>query len=102
MEKRVLESSIQSDIIKSLKRDGWYVIRMRSVSPTGTPDILAIKNSTNVFIEVNREGGKVSPLQKITHKQIRMAGDLVFVAHSYKEFQYLLKVYKLLNNKTNL
>lgn len=80
MAQRKLESSVQSKLIRDLRNDGWFVVRLLHTTPSGVPDLLAIKNKKHVFIEVKREGGKVSPLQQEIHKQIAMVGGVVVIA----------------------
>lgn len=80
MARKKLESSIQSKLIRDLRNDGWFVVRLLHTTPSGVPDLLAIKNKKHVFIEVKREGGKVSPLQKEIHKRIAMVGGVVVIA----------------------
>lgn len=80
MARKKLESSVQSKLIRDLRNDGWFVVRLLHTTPSGVPDLLAIKNKKHVFIEVKREGGKVSPLQKEIHKRIAMVGGVVVIA----------------------
>jgi Holliday junction resolvase len=80
MARKKLESLVQSKLIRDLRDDGWFVVRLLHTTPSGVPDLLAIKNKKHVFIEVKREGGKVSPLQKEIHKRIAMVGGVVVIA----------------------
>lgn len=95
MEKqRVLESSIQSDIIKALKLDNWFVIRLRGVSPSGSPDLLIIKNGVGRLVEVKRPKGKLSALQLRVHNELKSHGVSVHVVYSVKDLFIQLKTTK--------
>ena len=57
------EQQIQTKIIKRLKKDGWYVIKLIKTSVSGIPDLIAIKENECFFVEVKNEKGKTSPIQ---------------------------------------
>ena len=64
------EQQIQSNRIKELEAEGYYVLKLMKTNKNGIPDILALKPGADVlFSEVKRPKGKVSRLQ-----------DLIFVA----------------------
>ena len=88
----ILESSIQSKIIKWLKSDGYFVTKLMGTSTNGIPDVLAIKNGKTIFVEVKRPGRKAEPLQEYRMKELNMKGALAFVAHSVEETK--IKIYK--------
>lgn len=74
------ETQIQSKIIKEYKRRGYYVVRCRSMSPNGLPDLLVKKpGEPATWIEVKRPGEKPRPLQAERHRELRRAGYVVLV-----------------------
>jgi len=92
----ILESSIQSKIIKWLKSDGYFVTKLMGTSTNGIPDVLAIKNGKTIFVEVKRPGRKAEPLQDYRMKELNMKGALAFVAHSVEETK--LKINKTITS----
>ena len=59
------EQKIQSNRIKELEADGYYVLKLMKTNKNGIPDILALKPGADVlFSEVKRPKGKVSRLQE--------------------------------------
>ncbi len=68
----MLESKIQSRLIKRLEKKGWYVIKLIQTNKNGIPDLLCIKDGWKIiFIEVKSKKGKVSELQKYRHKELK-------------------------------
>ena len=65
------EQQIQTKIIKRLKTEGWYVIKLIKTSVSGIPDLIAIKENETIFIEVKRPDGVLSELQKVRIKELR-------------------------------
>jgi len=66
----MLESQIQSKIIKRYQSDGWIVVKLIKTNTNGIPDLMCLKNGETIFIEVKRPTGKVSALQKLRIKQL--------------------------------
>ncbi len=59
------EQKIQSNRIKELEAEGYYVLKLMKTNKNGIPDILALKPGADVlFSEVKRPKGKVSRLQE--------------------------------------
>ncbi|WP_018629233.1 VRR-NUC domain-containing protein [Niabella aurantiaca] len=89
----MLESAIQSKIIKRLEKSGWIVIKLIQTTKNGIHDIIALKNSKAVFIEVKKPGETPSDLQKYRHRKIREAGFDSFWVDNVDDEQ-LFKYYK--------
>jgi len=70
----MLESAIQSKIIKRLEKAGWYVVKLIQTTKNGIHDIMALKNGKAIFIEVKRPGETPDDLQLLRHAQIAKAG----------------------------
>ena len=51
----------------------------------GFPDILLCLGGRFIGVEVKLPGGKISPIQAITHDAIREAGGIAHVVHSLEE-----------------
>ena len=69
------EQQIQSNRIKQLEAEGYYVIKLIQTNKNGIPDILAIPPNSNViFSEVKTPKGKVSELQKYRLKELEGYG----------------------------
>jgi len=70
----ILESKIQAKIIKKLTQEGWLCVKLIKTNLNGIPDVMALKNGTTKFIEVKRENGKLSELQKVRIQQLKEKG----------------------------
>jgi len=75
------ESKIQSDIIKWLKSEGYYVIKVIRANENGVPDIIFCKDGKFCAIEVKAKGNKASGLQKIHIDMINSSGGKAIVAY---------------------
>ena len=93
----MLESAVQSKIIKWLESEGHYVARVLKASKSGTPDLLACVDGKFVALEVKRpSGGVVSPLQKHHIEKINGAGGVAGVVRSVKDVEDLINDRNLL------
>lgn len=70
----MLESKIQSFIIRKYTKLGYYVIKIIKTNKNGIPDLLLIKDGKASFIEVKSTGGKISELQRLRAKELRLFG----------------------------
>ena len=84
-----LEASIQSDIIKKLKRKGF--VYKHPPSPVGIPDIHFIMDGVCYWFEVKRSSKEEpTPIQKLRHRQLRDAGCIVEVVWSWKQVKRII------------
>ena len=59
------EQQIQSQRIKELESEGYYVIKLMKTNKNGIPDLLAIAPGADVlFSEIKTPKGKISKLQE--------------------------------------
>lgn len=86
----MLESKIQSGIIKKLELQGYFVIKLIATNKNGIADILALKNGKAIFIEVKQPTGVLSELQKLRIKQLTDLGFECKVWTDY-EVDFMLK-----------
>jgi Holliday junction resolvase len=69
------ESKLQSQRIKQLEDEGYYVIKTKLTNKNGIPDIIAIAPNSNViFSEVKTGKGSVSKLQEFRLKELEEYG----------------------------
>lgn len=69
------EQKIQSQIIKQLEAEGYYVIKLIRTNKNGIPDLIAIpKDSDVLFVEVKRPDGRLSKLQEYRQTEIKSYG----------------------------
>jgi Holliday junction resolvase len=86
----MLESSLQSRVIKRLKRKGFMAYK-HEPSPVGMPDVHAIKGGEHIWFETKRSreyaesNYKNKRIQLYRHRQLRKAGDEVYVVWSMKQ-----------------
>jgi len=65
------ESIIQANLIKKLKAEGYYVIKLMHTNRNGIPDILALPKGCNAeFYEVKQKGKELAQLQLFVAKEI--------------------------------
>ena len=87
------EQKIQSSIIGWLESQGWLTVKTVVMSKSGFPDIIAIKDGINVWIEVKAQRGVVSKLQLLRIKQLNDKGAIAFVAYSLDDVKEKLNEY---------
>ena len=79
----ILEKNIQTKIKKKLELEGWFVIKLITTSCNGIPDLLCLRDGLTMFVEVKREKGKLSELQKVRIKDLKEKGFEVKVWTDY-------------------
>ena len=85
----MLESQIQSKIIKKLEADGYYVLKLIKTNKNGIPDLLAVKENECMFIEVKRPEGKLSELQKVRIEELKSKNINIKIWQEYEcNFEY--------------
>jgi hypothetical protein len=82
------ESVIQAGIVTRLERmEGVWIVKYPGGThgKGGTPDLLICVRGRFVGLEVKREGGKVSEIQKYQGEKIRSAGGIFEVVYSVEQ-----------------
>jgi len=79
-----LASKQQTKLIKQWQAKGYYVINLVKVTPSGLPDLIAVKPNEVVFIESKEKWDKLSKLQEIRIKMLKKLGFKVFVNDEYQ------------------
>jgi hypothetical protein len=82
----ILESKIQSNILKYLRtRPNSFTYKHEPV-PAGIPDIHHIENGKSYWYEVKRsKSHKPSKIQKRIHKKLKKAGQKVHIVWSLEQ-----------------
>ena len=101
MNKKRLESKVQSALIEKLNDLGWAVLRLHptglyipkqtKVMKNGLPDLIAFKKKSFAFIEVKRGGETYKPLQYIFAKLLRKFGVKSVIYRDGDDIEKLLK-----------
>ena len=87
-----LESKIQSEIIKWLKKRPNSYTYKHEPTPSGIPDIHHMENGIHYWFEVKRTAKEQpSPIQLYRHKQLREAGDNVHVVYILQQVKDIIK-----------
>jgi len=69
------EQQIQSQRIKQLEAEGYYVIKLIKTNKNGIPDLIAIPPGSEVlFSEIKTKKGKVSKLQEYRMSELKGYG----------------------------
>jgi Holliday junction resolvase len=58
-----MASKQQTKLIKHWKAKGYFVINLVKITPSGLPDLIALKPNEVIFIESKEKWDKLSPLQ---------------------------------------
>jgi len=58
-----MASKKQTKLIKHWRSLGYFVINLVKITPTGLPDLVALKPNEVIFIESKEKWDKLSPLQ---------------------------------------
>ncbi len=68
----MLEKEIEAHFVKSVKSRGGIAYKFNSLSNRGVSDrILCLPNGETWFVELKRDGGKLSALQKLFAEDMR-------------------------------
>lgn len=86
----MLESQLQSKMIKLAEASGWYVLKLLSTNKPGIPDLYMYRDGRTVFVEVKREGGKPRPLQQYRIKELNEIGVEAMACDSIEKFKQLI------------
>ena len=68
------EAAFQAKLIKQYEAQGWYVLKLMQTNKNGIPDLLLLKPTEVRFVEVKKEGGKLSGVQKYRHRELFSEG----------------------------
>jgi hypothetical protein len=85
----MIESQIQSQLIKKYEADGYFVVKIIKANMAGVPDLLLIDKHTLVasWVEVKSPNGEISPLQKLFARKYRaLGGSARFVTENDQDF----------------
>ena len=86
-----LESSIQTEIIKKLKKRKHSFTYKHPPYPPGMPDIHHIEKGVSFYFEVKRsKDHKPTKLQKYIHKKLKKAGAKVYVVWSWEQVDQII------------
>ena len=81
----MLESAIQSKVIKELEAHGWYVIKLMQTNKNGIPDLIAHKEGRTIYMEIKRPNLRPTPLQDLRHREIKSHGIMVYTIRSVSD-----------------
>ena len=69
------EQQIQTERIKQLEAEGYYVLKLIKTNKNGIPDLLAIPPGSDVlFSEIKKPQAKLSKLQEYRLKELKNHG----------------------------
>lgn len=78
------EQQYQSKLIKEYESKGYYVLKLIKTNKNGIPDLLCLKQGeVPMFVEVKKDGGKLSPLQEFRIKELNELGFIAFVKYPF-------------------
>lgn len=74
-----MASRQQTKLINLWQSKGYFVINLVKVTPSGLPDLIALKQDEAIFIESKEKWDRLSPLQKVKIKMLTKIGFKVYV-----------------------
>ena len=82
------ESRVKKAVIRILKFYGWFTqINIQGFGMTnGRPDLEALKNGVNIWIECKSPAGRISDMQKEYIRTIETYGGIVMVTNDPEKF----------------
>ena len=83
----MLESALQSKILKFLKAEGAYTIKIIAANRSGVSDIILCHKGVFISIEVKVGYNKPSKLQLYNLKEVKKAGGLSVCVWSMEELK---------------
>jgi hypothetical protein len=81
----MLESAIQSKVIKQLEAHGWYVVKLMQTNKNGIPDLIAHREGRTIYMEIKRPNLRPTPLQDLRHREIKSHGIMVYTIRSVSD-----------------
>lgn len=85
------ESYMQTKILKWLRSQGYYAVKIISTTKNGSPDIIACINGKFVGIEVKIDYNELTELQKYNQRQIIAAGGKFILAYNLDNVKQQIK-----------
>ena len=87
------EAVIERYFINQCEANGWMCLKLVDRGRRGFPDRTVLKHSgDHFFAELKCEGGKLSALQKMRIRQIRMKGHRVYICWSKVEVDKMMEI----------
>jgi Holliday junction resolvase len=80
-----MASKLQTRLINHWQSKGYFVINLVKVTPSGLPDLMAIKKDEVIFIESKEEWDKLSVLQTAKIKILKQLGFKVYLNYNLYE-----------------
>jgi hypothetical protein len=90
MTKYISEKSFERQVLKFLKTTGCYQFKAIRSSRSGTPDRIICYKGMFIALELKKENGVISPLQKKHAAEILHSGGVHWFLKpsNFKEFQH--------------
>lgn len=85
----MLESKLQSTIIKTLEEKGYYLIKVIRANKNGIPDLIVLKGGKTLFIEAKAEKGVLSKLQAFRIEELARHGFETLIVNSLSQIEKL-------------
>lgn len=86
-----LESDLQSDIIDFAHMRGWFCQKTEFRGRTGGPDLVCIRMSRTIWIEVKRSGEETRRKQEVVMRDMKNHGAEVYLVDSLNQARAILR-----------
>ena len=67
----LMEKDVEQELVNRIKKIDGLTYKFVSPNVSGVPDRIVIYDGKVVFVELKKEGGRLSALQKLTLKKLR-------------------------------
>ena len=85
------ERDVERYLIKECEKRGWLCWKFVSPGRRGVPDRVVIRHGSVAFVEVKRNGGRVSPLQIRRIKELTRRGVAARVVETKGEIDEMIR-----------
>lgn len=98
----ILETELEAKFKAACEKRGWLCFKLDARGNAGMPDrVVAADGGVTVFVELKRDDGVVSALQRFTHRQLASREHAVMTLRGEGEILTVLDtIEKLVDNAT--
>lgn len=90
----IRERDVEHRLVSLARSRGWGCVKFIPDNEQGMPDrLLLLPNGRCAWIETKTKGGRLSDIQKYTHKRLREMGQVVYVVWTKEQAEELIETY---------
>ena len=89
------ESALQRKIIKDLEGRGCYIIKTIVTNRQGRADLIICHQGRFIALEIKKEDGKETDLQRVNRDQVKKSGGIAGVVYTWEQYLEIKKMWGL-------